>query len=561
MSPRALDASERILALLAGNATQREEAYATLTTVAEGKAPCTQPQPDTTVRVLGLDQEDAGAVSALLGQFGEIVACTLCVPRRRGGSGQGGAQAENSALVTFGCSADASKAIAAQHVAVRRETTQRSTGTGGDSMVRHLAKVSQATAVQVLLPCVLPLMELLNPEDSASIDVAEFQRGSLVLASMVAADMIMVGGKICEECRCLRLGSRPSSHFARVFRKDAQDLTADDALTLCCWASATGLAHCDLMSCMKQGGTNEAEFLDFYGKIVYNMPEYRANYDHIVRLASLLLDLITDPGDVSAHAAYGGSILLLHLHLIVTPDGRRPAKAAFEAGYVPALVEAVRDYPAPQRILKLNLGAARMWCLKDVVSSAPPEDALRSVIDSGLIDIILENLAAIHALGDVSQVCVMQYWYGCFFLLSSLDLRLPSAAPILEKLRAAAADIKWCIGHSVTHMEMFGWSVSAQGTLLAAAAFGRDEADSSLFTFSPDNIEEVIKQMRDSLRPHLPVWPVKATQGLELLDLVISGMLCHAWSTSHHTMRAELIGHFKACMTEIYLHIVARMAD
>ena len=28
-----------------------------------------------------------------------------------------------------------------------------------------------------------------------------------------------------------------------------------------------------------------------------------------------------------------------------------------------------------------------------------------------------------------------------------------------------------------------------------------------------------------------------------------------------YTMRAELIGHFKACMAEIYLHIVARMAD
>ena len=27
------------------------------------------------------------------------------------------------------------------------------------------------------------------------------------------------------------------------------------------------------------------------------------------------------------------------------------------------------------------------------------------------------------------------------------------------------------------------------------------------------------------------------------------------------TMRAELIGHFQPCMTEIYLHIDARMAD
>ena len=31
--------------------------------------------------------------------------------------------------------------------------------------------------------------------------------------------------------------------------------------------------------------------------------------------------------------------------------------------------------------------------------------------------------------------------------------------------------------------------------------------------------------------------------------------------TGKCTMRAELIGHFKACMTEIYLHIDARMAD
>ena len=34
-----------------------------------------------------------------------------------------------------------------------------------------------------------------------------------------------------------------------------------------------------------------------------------------------------------------------------------------------------------------------------------------------------------------------------------------------------------------------------------------------------------------------------------------------ALATLIATMRAELIGHFKACMTEIYLHIDARMAD
>ena len=32
-------------------------------------------------------------------------------------------------------------------------------------------------------------------------------------------------------------------------------------------------------------------------------------------------------------------------------------------------------------------------------------------------------------------------------------------------------------------------------------------------------------------------------------------------SMQHCTMRAELIGHFEPCMTEIYLHIDARVAD
>ena len=35
----------------------------------------------------------------------------------------------------------------------------------------------------------------------------------------------------------------------------------------------------------------------------------------------------------------------------------------------------------------------------------------------------------------------------------------------------------------------------------------------------------------------------------------------HAAFVLPHTMRVQLIGQFKACMTEIYLHIDARMAD
>ena len=45
-------------------------------------------------------------------------------------------------------------------------------------------------------------------------------------------------------------------------------------------------------------------------------------------------------------------------------------------------------------------------------------------------------------------------------------------------------------------------------------------------------------------------------------EVSVSGLhLSHACSARHNTMRAELIGDFQPCITEIYLHIDARMAD
>ena len=42
---------------------------------------------------------------------------------------------------------------------------------------------------------------------------------------------------------------------------------------------------------------------------------------------------------------------------------------------------------------------------------------------------------------------------------------------------------------------------------------------------------------------------------------VVAGQMQLPGMNGAPTMRAELIGHFKPCMTEIYLHIDARMAD
>ena len=49
------------------------------------------------------------------------------------------------------------------------------------------------------------------------------------------------------------------------------------------------------------------------------------------------------------------------------------------------------------------------------------------------------------------------------------------------------------------------------------------------------------------------------TQAAQLTQLVPGLVLKSIYHSL--TMRVELIGHFKSCTTDVYLHIVARMAD
>ena len=56
--------------------------------------------------------------------------------------------------------------------------------------------------------------------------------------------------------------------------------------------------------------------------------------------------------------------------------------------------------------------------------------------------------------------------------------------------------------------------------------------------------------------PTHPAAPTANTRRASLPYEVWEGACCQ-----YCTMRAELIGHFKPCMTDIYLHIDARMAD
>eukprot|EP01048_Picozoa_sp_COSAG05_P020170 COSAG05_NODE_3356_length_2127_cov_1.993261_3_plen_85_part_00 len=54
---------------------------------------------------------------------------------------------------------------------------------------------------------------------------------------------------------------------------------------------------------------------------------------------------------------------------------------------------------------------------------------------------------------------------------------------------------------------------------------------------------------------------VKCMESAKCYGAELYGESCYLKTVSYHTMRVELISHFKPCMTDIYLHFDARMAD
>ena len=64
-------------------------------------------------------------------------------------------------------------------------------------------------------------------------------------------------------------------------------------------------------------------------------------------------------------------------------------------------------------------------------------------------------------------------------------------------------------------------------------------------------------------RRHDTLEEVHEARGAEYIEQPLYGAAgtCCLYHLHFPTMRAELIGHFQACITEIHLHIDARMAD
>ena len=137
---------------------------------------------------------------------------------------------------------------------------------------------------------------------------------------------------------------------------------------------------------------------------------------HGIRLAELLVDLLTDAGAVGEHAAAGAGLLVVWLELQVPEVGLR----LFEAGVMQTLVATAAAYPAAERCSggwgRHASAGVLLWPLAEMMMKLEPEVAVRAALDTGLVEMVFDNLAAIKAGGSVENVCPMLYWHSTFHL-------------------------------------------------------------------------------------------------------------------------------------------------
>ena len=176
----------RLKQSLTGPADRRAAAYAELTALAHGDAAdATTGLAGATLHVGGLEGEaleDEAQLAERLGTFGTVLAVTL--RRRRE------AEKVSWALVTFAEAAESERALAgaaaelgAESVVVRRMDTQQALGSTG-AMNGVVVEQRRRVEVRVAASCVGPLVEAVLCADASEVDAEEYQRASLVLASL-----------------------------------------------------------------------------------------------------------------------------------------------------------------------------------------------------------------------------------------------------------------------------------------------------------------------------------------------------------------------------------------
>ena len=148
--------------------------------------------------------------------------------------------------------------------------------------------------------------------------------------------------------------------------------------------------------------------------------------------------------------------------------------------------------------------------------------------------------------------------YSCSFWIPKGDGVLGGSAAFFEGTAGQPPVPSSSLSKAPTHKSKIcclSWATCANVSSIPPASAGAPEAR---LPSNPSNMQVVQASVV------LSAWVLSALKQDALRFSTASTILSFtqlALTTFFYTMRAELIGHFKACMTEIYIHIDARMAD
>ena len=109
-----------------------------------------------------------------------------------------------------------------------------------------------------------------------------------------------------------------------------------------------------------------------------------------------------------------------------------------------------------------------------------PTNKTLLLLDSGFVDVIISLLKAfeLNGVGRLSHANAGGVW-SAITMLAGLDLTADEARPIVKLLEDNASVWRFILGNDADMHSDFGWGTAAQGSLVYALAFGREESGCS----------------------------------------------------------------------------------
>jgi hypothetical protein len=285
----------RIVAAIAGDKSQRETAYVSLTCIAHGdNEEVAATVASASVHVSGAELENEGKLAELFGKFGTVLAATL----RREGNASWALMTFDEAESAQAAVAGAAKSLGVSGLAVRALDTQEALGEAGllgEVMREHRQRVS----VGVAGAAVGPLVETVLTKDISVIDAAEFRRASSVLCEIAMLDPLELCAEYFRNERFTLVWSSMGNAYNAVFKKDPSQLTREDALTASVDSAFKGIyTGRGFDACTGPAGVNIIEWVVALSTHAKHSPGVSSEV-LMKRLCEILLGIVRDPRGIS----------------------------------------------------------------------------------------------------------------------------------------------------------------------------------------------------------------------------------------------------------------------